>query len=49
MKDLIVYCEELIKEAGDRLLQQTVAVTKHKTANDLLTENDILMLKNNLR
>ena len=42
MRDLIVYCEELIKEAGERLLRQTVAVTKHKTANDLLTENDIL-------
>ena len=43
MKDVIAYCEELIKEAGKKLLKQTVAISKHKTANDLLTENDLLI------
>ena len=42
MKDLIAYCGALIKDAGKLLLKQTVAVTKHKTANDLLTENDLM-------
>ena len=41
MKEVIAFCGELIKEAGDLLLRQTVSVTKHKTANDLLTENDL--------
>lgn len=43
MKELIEYCEKLIVEAGETLLRQTVSVSKHKTANDLLTENDLLI------
>ena len=41
MKTLIDFCGELIKDAGEMLLRQTVCVSKHKTANDLLTENDL--------
>ena len=43
MKELISYLKSLIVEAGELLLSQTVSVSKHKTANDLLTENDLLI------
>lgn len=43
MKELIAYLKSLIVEAGELLLSQTVLVSKHKTANDLLTENDLLI------
>lgn len=43
MKNLIAYCGKLIEEAGELLLKQTVSISRHKTANDLLTENDLLI------
>lgn len=41
MKELIEYLKTLVVDAGELLLSQTVSVAKHKTANDLLTENDL--------
>ena len=38
---LITRIAEVAREAGERLLAQTVVVNHHKSANDLLTENDL--------
>lgn len=38
---LIERLSEVARQAGDLLLSQTVVVNHHKTANDLLTENDL--------
>ncbi len=35
------FLETAVREAGVRLLGQTPEITRHKTANDLLTENDV--------
>ncbi len=41
--DLLFRVEEVVKEAGRYLLTQTVSVKNHKTRNDLLTENDLVI------
>lgn len=41
MDILINRIAAVAREAGDRLLSQKVVVNHHKTANDLLTENDL--------
>ncbi|MBQ8884802.1 MAG: inositol monophosphatase family protein [Clostridia bacterium] len=43
MKELIKFCDKLLRSAGELLLKQEIAVAGHKTANDLLTENDLLI------
>lgn len=43
MTDRARQLERILRAAGERLLKQTVTVSCHKTKNDLLTENDILM------
>lgn len=41
MTDRLKKLEEILLEAGRRLLAQDVKVARHKTKNDLLTENDV--------
>ena len=41
INSLMLRLTEITKEAGARLLSQTVTVNSHKTKNDLLTENDL--------
>lgn len=43
MTDRAKQLERILKSAGEKLLKQSVTVNCHKTKNDLLTENDILM------
>ena len=40
-KNIVDGLKVILEEAGEMLLRQTVTVSSHKTANDLLTENDI--------
>lgn len=41
MNKQLVLLEKVLREAGEKLLAQKVVVSKHKTKNDLLTENDV--------
>lgn len=45
MNKLIAFCEKTTRAAGRLLLKQTVQIKNHKTANDLLTENDLKIEK----